>query len=165
MLRQRIMKMLQSDPFIQSIARPGTKIRAVEYFAYPAAFETIAVAGTAETTIQTAADSDFVLVMMTGMAFTPAMLQDTTTFALVQILEGQGNNPLYDQQWTNAPSMPFFATFGYRGEPFILPVPRVFRPNSKIRILLNHVRNANNNAHSFRMLFGGMRIYYVNPGN
>lgn len=160
MLRQRMMRVLERDPFIQSIARPGVPIADVEYFAYVADFAAMAEGASATQTIETASDSDFVLVMQNGSSYGPlGSSGQSLIYATATIAEGQGNNPFFSQ------AAPFQQVFGYEGAPFILPKPRVFRPNSRIKVTINFIDINGGQNQSFRCAFHGMRLYYSDIDN
>jgi hypothetical protein len=161
--QDKYLALINQSPYIQSIARPGQQIIAVEYYCYNGQVGSVAVplaVGVPQSTvIETQSDSDFAV-----------------TFISTSVQEIAGANVAYNdnvamQILDNASGKLFFniATVaplvsGAGGFPFVLPAPRVIAPNTNLTITAtNRDTVVNGGAGPVGLLFAlhGTRIYYA----
>ena len=161
MLRERMMRVLKDDPFVRTIIRRDAPIANIEYFAYPWRIDSVESQQTATTQVETAARSDFVLIALTGLVADNDGIAESGNIGVynlpvtLSISEGTGNNPFFD----GFADAQLLLVGAY--QPFMFPAPRIFRPNSVIKIAATFQNSAAEVADVLVTgVFHGMQIVY-----
>lgn len=147
----RALEIAQQSNFLASVAREGQKIVKIENFAYNAQIGSvaspIAFGASGQAFINFQADSDFVIMYMSGDAL-------GTTQCTVQITDTGSSRTFF-----NEPTL-MSLVLGTSGWPYLLPTPKVVAPSTNLKIDLNNISAATAMTGAF-FSFGGGRIYYA----
>lgn len=139
---------------MEGLIRPGRKPKSIDFYVYNAAIEGLtAVVTTGSTVVQTQSDSDFIHCFSSaGIGVDGGSAVGTNNRAFVQMTDLSDGKTYY--------SSPAYinTAFGYGGFPYVLPAPRVWKPNTNIRIDISDVLVGATSTAYFS--FSGMRIYY-----
>lgn len=156
--QQKYLELLTGSDYIRSVAQPGRRIVDIETYVYnvqsPAATPLTLAAGAVQATLETQADSDFVLAYLSAcfnisanadMQFNrnvTLQIQDTST----------GKN------WFSQPTVMTLVTGG-GGFPFVNVAPRVIRANTSLLFTFQN-RDTTQNYNQAFLSLGGTRIFY-----
>lgn len=161
-LQSLYLDVLNNSPYMKSILQPGRKAVEIEYYCYNGQIGTAAVplaVGVPQTvSFDTQADSDFAVTFMT------AACQEVVNGALayndnvtLQITDTSTGKTFF-----NIPTV-FGLVTGAGGFPFVLPAPRVIRPNTTISVqATNRDTQVNGGSGPVSLLWAlhGTRIFY-----
>lgn len=138
---------------LDGIIRPGARPTAIDFYVYSVPSVVVAPATTVNTQIITQSDSDFVVMYMSGLNVIAGVTTPIANNLFIQISDLSDGKTFFNT--------PTFAAsvFGNRGFPYVLPCPKVWRPNTNISIGLTQ-NNAAVAALSVNLAFSGVRVYY-----
>ena len=149
---RRMLEIIQSSSWIQSVARKDKKILGIEYYNYNTQIENVASQAQGQSTVQIQSDSDFVMTYLSAsvvVTATGAIIN--APFAFAQITDTGTGKTFFNQQTLVG------LAFGNGGNPFFLPAPRVIAPNTNVQF---SVTNNTGAAASFYFAMMGARVYY-----
>lgn len=161
-LQTRYLDVLNNSPYMKSILQPGRRAIEIEYYCYNGQLGTAATPlapNVPQTvTFDTQADSDFAVTFMTGA------VQEITNGAMIfnDNVALQITDTSTGKTFFNAPTVMGLVT-GAGGFPFVLPAPRVIRPNTTIQVsATNRDTVVNGGAGPVTLFFAlhGTRIFY-----
>lgn len=151
----RALDIITSIVDLAGITRPGSKVTSVDYYAYNITIDNLG-AQPIRSLIQTQSDSDFVVCSMSGSTTEAAapVSSDVPTKLLFQVTDKSDGKKFFNEPvWGGM-------FLGAAGFPYLLPCPKVWRPNTNIEVYVE-----NTNPALFALLvnisFSGMRIYYA----
>lgn len=152
-------ELLQTDPFIKSVAKPGRRIVGLEYYVYNQIIGTVALPLTVNVprsnTIDTQADSDFVVQYASaGLQASANAVQVYNRNVVVQITDLSTGKTFFNT------ALIMSLAFGAGGFPFKYPSPRVINPNVSLRVDVTN-RDTVTNYLQLNIALHGTRIYYA----
>lgn len=161
-LQSRYLGILNSSPYLKSILQPGKVALGVEYYCYNIQLGSVAVplAPNVPQSVffDTQADSDFAVTFMSAAVFETnngtAVYNDNVA---LQILDTSSGKTFF-----NIPTVMGLVT-GAGGFPYVLPAPRVIRPNTTMQVSVTNrdaVVNGGAGPVSFYLALHGTRIFY-----
>lgn len=161
-LQSRFLEVLNNSPYMKSVLQPGKRAVEIEYYCYNGQLGSTAVplaAGVPQNiTFNTQADSDFAITFMTSS------LQEVANGAMVynDNVALQFTDTSTGKTFFNQPTVMGLVT-GAGGFPFVLPAPRILRPNTTIQVTaINRDTVVNGGAGPVTLFFAlhGTRIFY-----
>lgn len=161
-LQSRYLDVLNNSPYMKSILQPGKRANEIEYYCYNGQLGTAAVPlapNVPQTiTFDTQADSDFAVTFMTGAVqeITGAGMAFNDNVAI------QFTDTSTGKTFFNRPTVMGLVT-GAGGFPFVLPAPRIIRPNTTIQVTaINRDTVVNGGAGPVTLFYAlhGTRIFY-----
>lgn len=158
-LQTRYLQLAASSDYLRSVIQPGREVVGFEYYAYNAVIGTAALPlslanGAQQTTLETQADSDFVVTSLSACVNITANGDMKVNRNLTLQIQDTSTGKLFFSQPT---VMTLVAGGG--GFPFIFPSPRVVRANTTL-LLTGQNRDTAVNYNQMFVSLGGTRIYY-----
>lgn len=161
-LQTRYLDVLNNSPYMKSVLQPGKRAIEIEYYVYNGQLGSAAVPLALNVpqfvTFDTQADSDFAVTFMTGA------VQEVTNGAMVfnDNVAIQFTDLSTGKTFFNMPTVMGLVT-GAGGFPYVLPAPRVIRPNTTIQVTaINRDTQVNGGLGPVTLFFAlhGTRIFY-----
>lgn len=162
-IQTRYLEVLNSSPYLKSVLQPGRLAVEIEYYCYNGQIGTAAIPlapNVPQTvTFDTQADSDFAVTFITGA------VQEVANGAMnfndnvaIQFLDTSTGKTYF-----SVPTVMGLVS-GAGGFPYVLPAPRVIRPNTTIQVTaINRDTVVNGGAGPVTFFFAlhGTRIFYA----
>lgn len=158
--QQKYLEIVANSDYIKSVRKPGRTIVGIESFVYNVVIGTAAVPltlanGAVQATLETQADSDFVLTYLSACANITA--NDDMRFNRNITLQIQDTST--GKLFFNVPTVMTLVAGG-GGFPFVFPAPRVIDANTTLLFTAQNRDTAQNYNQAFLSL-GGTRIFYA----
>lgn len=162
-VQTKYLEVLNDSPYMKSILQPGKQAVEVEYYCYNGQLGTAALPLAPNVpqviTFDTQADSDFAVTFMTGA------VQETVNSGMTfnDNVALQFTDTSTGKTFFNVPTVMGLVT-GAGGFPFVLPAPRIIRPNTTIQVTaINRDAVVNGGAGPVTLFFAlhGTRIFYA----
>lgn len=157
----KYLQILADSPYIRSVAKPGRVIVGMETYVYNAVVGTAAIPltlanGAVQATLDTQADSDFVLTYLSASVNIASNGDMKVNRNLTLQIQDTSTGKLF----FNVPSVMTLVA-GAGGFPFIFPAPRVINANTTLLFTVQN-RDATQDYNQAFISLGGTRIFYAN---
>lgn len=158
--QQKYLQILADSPYIRSVAKPGRTILGIETYVYNATVGTAAIPltlanGAVTATLDTQADSDFVLTYLSASVNITANGDMKVNRNLTLQIQDTSTGKLF---FNNPTVMTLVAGAG--GFPFIFPAPRVINANTTLLFTVQN-RDTTQDYNQAFLALGGSRIFYA----
>jgi hypothetical protein len=155
---QRYLELTNQDAYVQSVARPGAVIVKKMSYVYNVVIgqpQPLALAaGAVNASVTTLADSDFVLTYLSACVnITPQGDMKVNRNLTLQIQDTSTGKFFF-----NVPTVMSLVA-GAGGFPFVMPAPRVIRPNTTLQLTAQN-RDAAQDYNNMFVALAGTRIFY-----
>jgi hypothetical protein len=159
-LNNAYLQILANSPYIKSVAKPGRTIAALETYVYNTVIGTAAIPltlanGPVSSTLDTQADSDFVMTYLSASVNITVNGDMKVNRNLTLQIQDTSTGKLF----FSAPTV-LTLVAGGGGFPFIFPAPRVINANTTL-LFTGQNRDTAQDYNQMFVALGGTRIFYV----